>query len=54
VLVATFVVLDRAVRAAELLGDMVQLHVDRAVPIGRVGLRLEPTNPTFVCWGRRG
>lgn len=53
VLVATFVVLDRAVRAAELLGDMVQLHVDHAVPIGGVGLRLEPTNPTFICWGRR-
>jgi precorrin-6Y C5,15-methyltransferase (decarboxylating) len=52
-LVATFVVLDRAVGAAALLGDMVQLHVDRAVPIGGVGLRLEPTNPTFVCWGRR-
>jgi precorrin-6Y C5,15-methyltransferase (decarboxylating) len=53
VLVATFVVLDRAVRTMELLGDMVQLHVDRAVTIGGVGMRLEPTNPTFVCWGRR-
>lgn len=52
-LVATFVVLDRAVRAMELLGDMIQLHIDRAVPIGGVGMRLEPTNPTFVCWGRR-
>jgi precorrin-6Y C5,15-methyltransferase (decarboxylating) len=53
VLVATFVVLDRAVRAQQLLGDMVQLHVDRAVPIGGVGVRLQPINPTFVCWGRR-
>lgn len=52
-LVATFVVLDRAVRAMDLLGDMIQLHVDRAVAIGGVGMRLEPTNPTFVCWGRR-
>jgi precorrin-6Y C5,15-methyltransferase (decarboxylating) len=53
ILVATLVVLDRAVRAMELLGDMIQLHVDRAVAIGGIGMRLEPTNPTFVCWGRR-
>ncbi|MEQ1698607.1 MAG: precorrin-6y C5,15-methyltransferase (decarboxylating) subunit CbiE [Ilumatobacteraceae bacterium] len=53
VLVATFVVLDRAVTAMQLLGSMVQIHVDRAVPIAGVGMRLEPTNPTFVCWGHR-
>lgn len=53
VLVATFVVLDRAVRAMDLLGDMIQLHVDRAVAIGGIGMRFEPANPTFVCWGRR-
>ena len=53
VLVATFVVLDRAVAAMELLGSMVQIHIDRAVQIGGVGMRLEPTNPTFVCWGQR-
>lgn len=52
-LVATFVVLDRAVAAMELLGSMVQVHVDRAVQIGDVGMRLEPTNPTFVCWGQK-
>jgi precorrin-6B C5,15-methyltransferase / cobalt-precorrin-6B C5,C15-methyltransferase len=53
VLVATFVVLDRAVAAVGLLGEMVQLHVDRCVPIGSAGLRLEPLNPVFVCWGTR-
>ena len=53
VLVATFVVLDRAVAAMELLGSMVQIHIDRAVPIGGVGMRLEATNPAFVCWGQR-
>lgn len=53
VLVATFVVLDRAVTAMQLLGSMVQIHVDRAVQIGGVGMRLDPTNPTFVCWGHR-
>ena len=53
VLVATFVVLDRAVAAMQQLGSMIQVHVDRAVQIGGVGMRLEPTNPTFVCWGHR-
>lgn len=53
ILVATFVVLDRAVAAMQLLGSMIQIHVDRAVQIGGVGMRLEPTNPTFVCWGQR-
>lgn len=53
ILVATFVVLDRAVAAMQQLGSMVQIHLDRAVPIGGVGMRLEPTNPTFVCWGHR-
>ncbi len=53
VLVATFVVLDRAVAAQRLLGDMVQIQVNRCVPIGDVGVRLEPLNPVFVCWGQR-
>jgi precorrin-6Y C5,15-methyltransferase (decarboxylating) len=53
VLVATFVVLDRAVAALGLLGDMIQVHIDRAVPIGGVGMRLEPTNPVFVCSGTK-
>ena len=52
-LVATFVVLDRAVTAMELLGEMIQVHVDRCVPVGGVGMRLEPTNPVFVCRGHK-
>jgi precorrin-6Y C5,15-methyltransferase (decarboxylating) len=52
-LVATFVVLDRALAAFDLLGEMVQVHVDRGVPIGDVGVRLDPMNPVFVCSGRR-
>jgi precorrin-6Y C5,15-methyltransferase (decarboxylating) len=51
-LVATFVLLDRAVAAFDLLGSMVQVHVDRCVPLGP-GVRLEPLNPVFVCWGER-
>ena len=53
VLVATFAVLDRAVQAMKLLGNLTQLHVDRAVAVGDAGMRLSPNNPVFVCWGRR-
>lgn len=53
VLVATFTVLEHAVRASALLSEMVQIHVDRAVPAGGAGLRLEPANPVFVCRGYR-
>jgi precorrin-6Y C5,15-methyltransferase (decarboxylating) len=52
-LVATFVVLDRALAAFDLLGEMVQVHVDRGVPIGGAGVRLDPMNPVFVCSGQR-
>jgi precorrin-6B C5,15-methyltransferase / cobalt-precorrin-6B C5,C15-methyltransferase len=53
ILVATAVVLEHAVAYHRLLGDMVQLHVDRAVPIGNAGVRLRPLNPVFISWGRR-
>jgi precorrin-6Y C5,15-methyltransferase (decarboxylating) len=52
-LVATFVLLDRALAALDLLGEMIQLRVDRCVPVGDVGVRLEPMNPVFVCSGQR-
>lgn len=52
-LVATFVVLEHAMAVRQLLGDMIQVHIDRCVPIGTSGVRLEPLNPVFVCWGRR-
>ena len=53
VLVATFVLLDRAVEAFALLGNMCQVHVDRAVSVGDSGFRLAPLNPVLICWGRR-
>jgi precorrin-6B C5,15-methyltransferase / cobalt-precorrin-6B C5,C15-methyltransferase len=57
VLVATFVLLDRAVEAFAVLGNMCQIHVDRAVAVGRggpgSGFRLAPLNPVLICWGRR-
>lgn len=52
-LVATFVVLEHAVAARRMLGEMVQVRIDRCVPIGDAGVRLEPMNPVFVCWGDR-
>jgi precorrin-6Y C5,15-methyltransferase (decarboxylating) len=53
VLVATFVLLDRAVEAFRVLGNMCQVHVDRAVAVGSAGFRLAPLNPVLICWGRR-
>jgi precorrin-6Y C5,15-methyltransferase (decarboxylating) len=53
VLVATFVLFDRAVEAFVLLGSMCQVHVDRAVAVGNAGFRLAPLNPVLICWGRR-
>lgn len=52
-LVATFVVIDRAVAARALLGEMVQVQVNRCVPIGDAGVRLDPLNPVFICWGQK-
>ncbi len=52
-LVATFVVLDHATRAHALLGELIQVQVNRARLIGTAGARLEPANPVFVAWGRR-
>lgn len=52
VAVATFAVAETALAAERLLGNMVQLNVNRAVPIGENGrLRLEADNPVFVVWG---
>ena len=50
--VATYAVLERAVYAAEQLGNLVQLSVGRGVRVGEGGpLRLRAENPVFVCWG---
>jgi precorrin-6Y C5,15-methyltransferase (decarboxylating) len=49
--VATYVLMDRALAAHHRLGNMVQVRIDRCVPLGEVGVRMEPVNPVFVCWG---
>ncbi|MHB1709875.1 MAG: precorrin-6y C5,15-methyltransferase (decarboxylating) subunit CbiE [Acidimicrobiales bacterium] len=51
VVVATYVLLDRALAAYRRLGNMIQVRVDRCVPLGSAGVRMEPVNPVFVCWG---
>ncbi|MFZ6003096.1 MAG: precorrin-6y C5,15-methyltransferase (decarboxylating) subunit CbiE [Actinomycetota bacterium] len=51
VIVATYVLLDRALAAHGRLGNMIQVRVDRCVPLDEVGVRMEPLNPVFVCWG---
>jgi precorrin-6Y C5,15-methyltransferase (decarboxylating) len=51
VVVATYVLMDRALAAHQRLGNMVQVRIDRCVPLGGVGVRMEPLNPVFVCWG---
>ncbi|HEX4866810.1 MAG TPA: precorrin-6y C5,15-methyltransferase (decarboxylating) subunit CbiE [Acidimicrobiales bacterium] len=51
VVVATYVLLDRALAAHARLGNMIQVRVDRCVPLGALGVRMEPLNPVFVCWG---
>ncbi|MDA8044121.1 MAG: precorrin-6Y C5,15-methyltransferase (decarboxylating) subunit CbiT, partial [Actinomycetota bacterium] len=54
VVVATYAALGRATDAAARLGQMVQVSINRAVPIGPSGaLRLAAENPVFVCWGPR-
>jgi len=50
-LVATYAVVDRAAAAAARLGNVVQVSVNRGVPTGELGLRLQAENPVFICWG---
>jgi precorrin-6Y C5,15-methyltransferase (decarboxylating) len=50
--VATYASPDRASAAAAKLGNMVQICVNRSVPLGADGAtRLAAENPVFVCWG---
>lgn len=50
-MVAAHIVLEHALGARERLGQMIQLRVDRAEPIGELGSRLVPQNPVFLSWG---
>ena len=48
--VATYAAMDRAAAAHARLGQLVQLAVSRAKPLGG-GLRLAAENPVFLAWG---
>jgi precorrin-6Y C5,15-methyltransferase (decarboxylating) len=49
--VATYAVLDRAVQAWGLLGNLVEIAVSRGRGVGNLGVRLAAENPVFLCWG---
>ena len=51
-IVATYAVMERAVRAGDRLGNLIQLSVGRGVPAVAGGpMRLQAENPVFICWG---
>jgi len=50
--VATYAALGRALAAADLLGDLVQLSAARGVRLPDGSLRLAAANPVFVVWGQ--
>jgi precorrin-6Y C5,15-methyltransferase (decarboxylating) len=49
--VATYAAVDRAVAAADRLGEMVQVGVSRGRRLPDGSLRLAAENPVFVVWG---
>jgi precorrin-6Y C5,15-methyltransferase (decarboxylating) len=49
--VATYAAIDRAVAAADRLGEVVQVGVSRGRRLPDGGLRLAAENPVFVAWG---
>jgi precorrin-6Y C5,15-methyltransferase (decarboxylating) len=52
--VATYAAVDRAVSAANRLGEMVQVGVARGRRLPDGGMRLAAENPVFVVWGPVG
>lgn len=49
--VATFAALDRAVEAAHLLGNLIEVRADRGERLPDGAWRLAANNPVFVAWG---
>lgn len=49
--VATFASLERAVTAADWLGNLVQISVSRGVRLADGSFSLSSLDPVFVCWG---
>ncbi len=53
-IVASYVALDRAAAAAEILGSMVQVSVSETRRLPDGSLRLVPNNPVFLAYGDLG
>ncbi|MHB8464582.1 MAG: precorrin-6y C5,15-methyltransferase (decarboxylating) subunit CbiE, partial [Acidimicrobiales bacterium] len=51
VIVATHAAMDRAIAAADLLGNMTQIAASRGLRLPDGAWRLEAANPVFVTWG---
>jgi len=49
--VATFASLDRALAAADRLGSLTQVSINRGTRLPDSSLRLVALDPVFVCWG---
>ena len=50
-IVATFAAIDRAARAADILGSLVQINLARGKQLPGGAWRLSAENPVFVVWG---
>lgn len=49
--VATFASMERALAAADRLGNLLQLAVSRGIRLPDSSIRLAALDPVFVCWG---
>jgi precorrin-6Y C5,15-methyltransferase (decarboxylating) len=49
--VATYASVERAVAAADRLGNMVQLSISRGTRLPDTSMRLAALDPVFLCWG---
>ncbi len=53
VIVATFTALERAVLAAEIVGNMVEINVSRGQVLENGTWHLSANNPVFIVWGSK-
>ncbi|NNN22500.1 MAG: precorrin-6y C5,15-methyltransferase (decarboxylating) subunit CbiE, partial [Acidimicrobiales bacterium] len=53
VIVATFTSQERAVLAAESVGNMVEINVSRGIALENGTWRLSANNPVFIVWGSK-
>jgi precorrin-6Y C5,15-methyltransferase (decarboxylating) len=49
--VASYAAIERAIGAAERLGNLVQVSISRGTRLPDASFRLAALDPVFVCWG---